>query len=904
MSTPPILPPGNQVAPSEREDSPNLLRAEEEKETQAATARLFEQNANRTNNTPFELTIARGPQEDLETVERELARLDKEGRFDPLDHLRSITFQRFLALSQEQRESTLSQTFRLVSEEMENTDRYTILYTLCNLPPLERSATADQALRLDRACLGRINRRFILGSLVQIPFEERENVAAHVHRFVSQSALSTELKEKHLLNLLQIISSVSPDEREGIVTQTLRVSECIRSLKGCLAFLEEIVKIKPELRAEAVTQAMRLLDRTIIHADRYRNQHLVLKALQSIPPREWTEIVTQTLCLLDPSDIPFAMGSAMEILAAVPLNERESAIAQTLRLYNGRVSAYKYTILQRILHIPSDEREAASNQILRYVGNVQDESVRHSLIIQLLCLDDRNSIIDQAVRLACNHIDEPFRPVILGELVNIPADEREAVVSQTIRATTPETGLEDTSVILRDIHLIPASQRERAVTQALRLIDNQTSPEYKYRIVHRALSLPIQQIETVIAISLRFIDDQISPQERLRILESIIDMPPHFRETIPHPLQPVYLPYYPVQRGLNEILRFYLQDIAHEPLLILQMYAQSWTRAIPLIQYPGTEGVDAGGVTRDFITRLFHSLYPDDPLQGRLWLKPDSQNLAIPRTGPASSDREAFRYIGIIFGEILSGRLQATIGSRFSPLLFEILHSLTEEEIDNIQLYENVQMLPETLSKLIRIYAQSQLPYLTNEEIDEMTGGELPERMETDEIRTLEQFFTETGFYHVIEAAALIALGISSRVDLDEAKGETPAALMGAIQGSLSTERILNSFVWMNQNGDQQGFLTRWIAEAAPERLKQFLFCISGSETLGQQQLNIFSYNPANLQTVPSFHTCSFQMDLPRYGSYELFKDRLEYSLAHAAANPAPAASAEALQGNGAFQFQ
>ncbi len=814
-------------------------------------------------------------------------------------------------IRQEERVGIVNQVLQLVSHEVDGYERNSVLEHLIRIPFEKRESTVNLVLRLINPSMHGWIRSNILEELLDYPFKYRQGIvgtalrfirdettdlerleivkqvantiACHVHRIVTASPVSHDFSQNDFEALFQIVSELPPEERGGVSDQMLRLTEVIQTPKGCFAFLREISLFSPQLRGEAVTQTLRCLNNLRIGIDRYRNQHLILKSLRSIPPEEWSLAVTQALRLIDPRDAAVAIANTLQTLIRVTQNEREMAVELTLRLIDHPATVYRFSILERILLIPSAEREAAANQILGYVAPATDPSIRHSLAIKLLCLNERDLIINQAIRLTGNHIDERFRPFLLNELISIPEEEREEAITQTLRAVCPETDLQDRSVILRDLHLLPFTQREAAVTQTLRFVNNQTPVESRFRIVHRILSLPIDQIETVVAIGHRFINRQTQAEERVRILDRIVDTPPSHRRNMANPLEPFYFTHQFIPFDNHEMITLSLQDIAEHPIEVLNAYANTWARAIPLIQYDRSQGVDAGGITRDFLTRLFEALYSTDRLRSRLWSIQDPQALPIPRTGPARSDRNRFHKIGIVFGEILSGRLQATIGERFSPTLFAMIHSLTEHEVEGIEIGQNIQMDQETVARLIRIYATAQFPFMTAQEIQEMTDGELPERFETDEIHTLEQFFTDHGFYHMVEAAVLIAQGISTRInDWDEIKGETPAALMQAIQGAITPERIMASLVWSNPNGHRQDFLNRWIREATPDQLKKFLFSISGSETLGRRALTVFSYTSQNPLTLPSFHTCNLQIDLPQYENYEQFKERFEYSLTHA----------------------
>jgi hypothetical protein len=292
----------------------------------------------------------------------------------------------------------------------------------------------------------------------------------------------------------------------------------------------------------------------------------------------------------------------------------------------------------------------------------------------------------------------------------------------------------------------------------------------------------------------------------------------------------------------------------------------------PTIFYHDSQGVDLGGLMRDFLTRLFSALNHADPSQ--FSVRRDEKGLMLPASSYLSPRSFlAYQAIGKIFNEILLGRLNARIGERFSPVLFEMMHALNDAEIK--------QFSASAQDKLLQIYCKRELPHLKEEEIRQILKGIIPAGWE---VRSKEEFIESIGFEPIAAAVLQILKSIQTYSIWNTLKRNSPRALMDAIQGTISSEAVIAQLQPSPRiHSNAKMWMERWLREANLEQLRQFLFSVTGSETLGDKQI-VMEHWVTSPQALPCFHTCSSQMDLPPYPDYETFKAKLEMSVAHCVA--------------------
>jgi|GEM_PF-4825316 hypothetical protein len=332
----------------------------------------------------------------------------------------------------------------------------------------------------------------------------------------------------------------------------------------------------------------------------------------------------------------------------------------------------------------------------------------------------------------------------------------------------------------------------------------------------------------------------------------------------------------------------------------------------PKIKYVDSLGNDGGGLTRDFITKLFEALC-NESSRYSLLMKSENDRL-IPQLKNAASisraeqleELRSYQAIGAIFAFALQDYQSIRIGTHFHEVLFQMIHVLTESEIDSLPLDLDEflhldRILKPIYHKLLIIYLRTQYPHtfgfpdITDSEINEainqfVENGKIPQALqelyEGQDVPDIKaDFLKDYQINNTIAATLVIAKSMryySKKDPWDIIKTDSPATLEKQIQGSFHKQEILAALRWDAEHEVTQKFLKDWVDAATDAQLERFLCAMTGSSTLSSnRQLYIHLFD--NKSFLPTFSVCTFTMNLPKnYPNYAVFKEKLEKSLAHA----------------------
>jgi hypothetical protein len=325
--------------------------------------------------------------------------------------------------------------------------------------------------------------------------------------------------------------------------------------------------------------------------------------------------------------------------------------------------------------------------------------------------------------------------------------------------------------------------------------------------------------------------------------------------------------------------------ITQDPLALLSLLANEMqnSRSPLKIKYIDSEAIDGGGVSRDFVTKLLDALFKPGIFPTMV---PDlKSDLIIPKFSEKIS-AECYQGLGLIFADAL--KKEVCTGCRFHSTLFQMLHSLTNEEIDKIDTVHR----QEPYNKMLKLYLQSQYSsqQLNEDELNAFINNDTLPPFIKGGVESKEEFLATTGIDEVIRSTLAIARHTKQRLVLrnqswDEVKGNTPDDLREKIEGKLTKNDVLHALENpSNHTGtvsNQKGWLVRWINDATPTQLENFVYAISGSKALPLGK-PLLIQDDADLNHLPIFHTCSYMVNIPCYQDYNTFKDKFERSLVDA----------------------
>ena len=125
------------------------------------------------------------------------------------------------------------------------------------------------------------------------------------------------------------------------------------------------------------------------------------------------------------------------------------------------------------------------------------------------------------------------------------------------------------------------------------------------------------------------------------------------------------------------------------------------------------------------------------------------------------------------------------------------------------------------------------------------------------------------------------AQGAMSRQGWNRRKGATSIDLMKKIEGELTKEKTLE-ILKENQDSLARAYLIQWVEEADDAQLQKLIFAITGSNSLNEDLVIDLKELPANGSLpLPIYHTCFNTIELYNYPTFEIFKSKLEDSLAN-----------------------
>lgn len=331
-------------------------------------------------------------------------------------------------------------------------------------------------------------------------------------------------------------------------------------------------------------------------------------------------------------------------------------------------------------------------------------------------------------------------------------------------------------------------------------------------------------------------------------------------------------------------------------------------------------GIDVGGLTRDFVSGLFTGLVKqaggDNPGRYAFTAHNGGHLPVLSEDGEVHGrQKEGYRGIGHLMGIAL--RNSFVTGEIFSNDLFAMFQCLTQIDLNGswsdvsddtrirmLEILEGHERHYQQLFILLRADAQ-------NMQLDEgmmwyaYPDGEFPDELLTDDDLDLakvrenyevvraavrEQIMTQVGIKRELPAIFEMAKGLCQAVNESETSWAeltlftTSDEFAERIQGKLTKEDLLQKLTVYNAT--VRRYFETWVNAASDEQLRNFVKAVSGSPTVGTAELKAQCSSSIEMEQLWHFHTCFNSVDLPIYaeGQYDLFKQKLEQSIEYALA--------------------
>lgn len=786
----------------------------------------------------------------------------------------------------------------------------------------------------------------LLEFIKNVPTKERKEILIDQFRTLFVDKLKGD--SYRISSCIENLKGIPGDEIVGFVTLLNCTNDFDYGFSYNISELKEILKGKPDT-ARLISEVLKLVPAKVdalIKILKLPNAvdavPSLLEILKKIPAREQREtLIDQIHTLFMPSSTLVELPSLFEYLSSfkiIPENERSYFISHLneLLLSDKSYTATKFDdYIEFLKSCPAEEREVIVNQAKRFLANLDHHGSNHTpytalTFVRAIPKEERNAFIDQI-------------PSLLGDLPSLWRNES----SLLYLFFFPNEG--DRINQARNLHLydLPILNQATLIIQARRLyaghhplvgnpldavvLLKEKIPENKRENFIDQIPSLVEEVNRLNGFAndiklqvLLFIFQRMANVERsdfvqhlcnLRIphiqnhLESLLALPADERADL---VEAINLQY-ELEGAQAELMMLGVRTLIVDPAdfsndeagnptrPLLQLFAEiDQNRRFPRINYQNSRGSDQGGLTRDFVAKIFQALC--HPNQQRLPLRAvDDRYLpkvevTLPKTLSLDDQIKCYKAIGMIFGRVLNGdpslnKGSVTTGTHFHSHVFTMMHALTLDEMNLIPDFLADDSIPEIKLKLTKLYLKTQFPEIfkpdSDLEIADLINGRVSQRLQEGGIEA--DFLQGYDVNSIIQATLVIAKSMHKTLALpdkwDEIKGNASDVLRKKIEGTLSQDQVIEAFGLRNEPEDTlKGMVKRWISEANPEELRNFIYSLTGSTTLSHAQalkVELREVNPAN---APVFHTCGQYMDLPRYATYEIFKQKLGISIANAIA--------------------
>lgn len=605
----------------------------------------------------------------------------------------------------------------------------------------------------------------------------------------------------------------------------------------------------------------------------------------------------------------------LENIMMIPKQNRESVTKNLGRLISDTMSVKeKIQIIHMLKNLSEEKIEYIAQQINRLIIDntlVKDKDKIHLIHCLTVCpLHKLELVAAQQDRLISDTMSFKDKVFIVHSLQYIWSYKMEGLVTEGVRLISNNMSAKDKMFILHSLQSVKTTNLSFLITQGLRLISDNMNAQERILLIHSLEPLRIQNLEFLTTQAMRLISPTMSAQERVSIVTTLdsltladIDAVVHevlsqlsentsseeivsmiLEESRNFDLRQLEFLFARVRQKKISTFSISTDELDENPIKVsvdlFDMLKKNSIQLLPSsIEFTDSSGIDSGGLTRAFVTKLIESF-----CNPKYCLIEETDLGAIPiisednNSSPLSFEdqKKCFSIMGKFFSGAIQKYKSLQIGEHFHPIVFEMIFNLNETDLFN-------KKLPEVLDKMLKIYMEKEFQWEEQIVKDFVDNNITKELRDIYYVNSKEEFIEDYRINKKINAILLIAKSmydsLSDKNDWNILKGDSVDILKTNIVGALSKDTVINSFKH-NPDSILLEYITKWINETTPESIESFVQAITGMSTLfTNHELNIIHSNGSD--RLPIFHTCGFSIELSDYSSYAMFKEKLELSLAH-----------------------
>lgn len=390
------------------------------------------------------------------------------------------------------------------------------------------------------------------------------------------------------------------------------------------------------------------------------------------------------------------------------------------------------------------------------------------------------------------------------------------------------------------------------------------------------------------------------------------------RNTIPRRFREEDSPF--ENEALPEIqaMQIRIEEINNNPLKILLEAGEYLLqgKGIPSIKFIETidlasEGVDQGGLSKIFVTKIIEGLLSNSETQEQLSFDQDPQSMSFmpfiqSEVENLEDQKKGFRIIGALLAEcIFKGYF---IDRVFHLSFFHAITSLSSQELDTMP--ENIEDLPRELRlRLFNILYKDDVSSILQKSPKELTFEENhvlikfiasfhDEQKDNAPYSINSQwFFDEASLIYLNEKKArdvllplvLIAKQMHSSLLLkrdctwEQLRKLGGESFQQKMEGILNPQFVFKSILWDRSRISEadglktKGFVEKWMNEASSQDLRNLVYTITGLPSLSRHSILKFELFNRGKMNIPKAQTCFNSLDLSAdYPDYATFKPKLE----------------------------
>lgn len=535
--------------------------------------------------------------------------------------------------------------------------------------------------------------------------------------------------------------------------------------------------------------------------------------------------------------IRYFVREVLDTVTAIQQGQREEVVSLTRSLFKGDVHCSdRIAILKIVCGLPEDQRAnvvAHARPWVAVAGGVDDRKI------------------------------EAF----FTKLIDTPEDQRAHLIARKAEALRPFEHIADFKRLIFEIFNVSNNALPSIVNQALSLARGLTQ---------------IVEIEEVLSFCCH------AGREHLTLLENTIQgILPQLQDNMSSH-ERIRLALQALQERLEEdfgddrayILNINRTALRESPEKLLHSLCEQFKGSICRrlsVRFLDEPGVDFGGLGREFVSEICAGI------KDKLGFKECENGLYRPELkrgrhgvpqGLSEDDRVTLQDLGKLFMFCLNAAEDYPIGMLFDQSVFEALtrfDALPPNGFEELFSIYDVMNYKEDDRKYIELMKACLEPLneTTQAHVVQNAYATVGMEYEAEKIKehypvvqeALRKFISEEVIQPLILPLIEIAKGMKSTPFQGPViRGMNPEVLSERLQGTVTCEMILDKLSFSEGTPLQkQGWLKRWIQNASDEKVKQFLFALTGASSLGQKPLSIQKSASGSF----FFHTCSNAVDIP-----------------------------------------